>query len=247
MPILPERLRNLCQTSISGLVRRRAISSFISLVLAGLVVLAAPPTFTYTKQLIGHYYGDRANEFYQAGDFARAVLYRKRSIQLEPAAADSYYELGQASEKIGANDEALRAYEQAITLNHQFYDAYIAAAAVNIVKRKDYESAKKDIERALRQGPGEASVQYSLYTNLGRADIGLANWDQAQRNLRHAIQINPTRGSAHCLLAQLLESRSEGDRALSEWGLCAAMSEQSEVEASWREVAVRKLSAVVRP
>ena len=132
-------------------------------------------------------------------------------------------------------------YEQPINMNSRFYNAYLAASEIYLSKRKDYHPASSLIEAALRQRPGEVRVRSALYANLGRVDIGVANWDQAQGNLRQPMQIAPTRGSPHCLLAEVLEAQSKADWALSEWGLCAAMSNQIEV-APWRIAADRRLS-----
>ena len=224
----------------AGSIRRRLMSSLLGFLLAGSAFLIAFPTLTYTQQMIAGYYSERASESCQAGDFARCVAYWRRSIQIAPATADSYYELGRVYERSGADQPALAMYEQAINTNPQLYDAYLAAAEIYITKRKDYHSASSLIEAAMRQRPGKARVLSALYTKLGLLNIGLANWDQAQRNLRQAIQIDPTRGSPHCLLAQVLESKSQADWALSEWGLCAAMSNQIEVEAPWRVAAARR-------
>lgn len=225
-------------------IRRRVISSLISLLLAGTVFLVALPTLTYTQQMIARYYSDRASESCQDGDFAQCVEYWKRSIQIEPANANSYYELGRAYEWSGADEAALASFDHASNIDPRLYDAYLAAAAIYMAKRKDYHSASRVIELALRQGPSEARVQSSLYTNLGRVNIDLANWDQAQKNLVHAIQIDPARGAPHCLLAQVLDAESREDWKNSEWGLCAAMSNQIEVEESWRVTAERRVSGL---
>ena len=225
----------------AGSIRRRLVSSLLGLLLAGPAFLIALPTLTYTQQMIASYYSERASESCEAGDFAGCVAYWRRSIQIAPATADSYYELGRAYERSGADQSALAMYEQAINMNPQRYDAYLAATEIYITKRKNYQSASSLIEAALRQRPGGARVRSALYANLSRVDIGVANWDQAQRNLRQAIQIDPTSGFPHCLLAEVLQAQSKADWALSEWGLCAAMSNQIEV-APWRISAERRLS-----
>jgi len=222
-------------------IRRRVISSLLALLLAGPVFLVALPLLTYTQQMIAGYYSDRAGESCQVGDFARCVVYWQRSIRMAPATASSYYELGRAYEGSGADEAALTSYEQAINMNPQLYDAYLAMAEIFIAKRQDYHAASSVIESAFRQHPGQTRVQAALYTNLSRTNIGLANWDQAHRNLGQAIQIDPTRGAPHCLLAEVLEAESKADWAMSEWGLCAAMSNQIEVEAPWRVAAARRL------
>lgn len=198
----------------------------LALFFVGLALLAAFPALSYRRQELARYYSDRAKVSYDARDFARSVLYWQRSIKAEPADPNSHFGLAKACEGLGADEEALREYQLAIKMNPQFYDAYLAAAGIHLVKRKDYAAALTEIAQALQQGPRDVCVQSSLYTDLAWANIGVGQWEQAHRNLVHAIRLDQARGSAHCLLAQTLEAASKVDWASSEWGLCATKSNQ---------------------
>lgn len=225
-----------------GSIGRVVLFSLLAFFFVGLALLAAFPALSYTRQELARYYSDRAEVSYEAQDFSRSVMYWQRSIRAEPADPNAHFALAKAYEGLSADEEALREYQLAIKMNPQFYDAYLAAAGIHLVKRRDYTSALTEIAQALQQRPRGVRVQSSLYTDLGRANIGLGQWEQAHQNLVHAIQLDPARGSAHCLLAQTLEAESKVDWASSEWGLCAAMSNQREVEPQWRAQADERLS-----
>src|SRR5271169_61562 len=225
-----------------GSIGRVVLSSLLALFFVGLALLAAFPALSYTRQELARYYSYRAEVSYEAQDFSRSVIYWQRSIRAEPADPNAHFALAKAYEGLGADEEALGEYQLAIKMNPQFYDAYLAAAGIHLVKRRDYTSALTEIAQALQQGPRGVRVQSSLYTDLGRGNIGLGQWELAQRNLVHAIYLDPARGSAHCLLAQALEAESKVDWASNEWSICAAMSNQSEVEPQWREQADERLS-----
>ena len=74
---------------LAGSVQRRLVSSLLALLLAGPAFLIALPTLTYTQQMIASYYGERASERCEAGDFAGCVAYWRRSIEIAPATASS--------------------------------------------------------------------------------------------------------------------------------------------------------------
>lgn len=65
---------------------------------------------------------------------------------------------------------------------------------------------------------------YRLLTQLGQAFLGQKLPAAAEETLRQATGLQNDRASAHCLLAQALEQRSEQKRANAEWELCIAYS-----------------------
>lgn len=194
------------------------------------------------RHMIASFEYGRAMQSRELGDIAASIKYLKRSLSFDPGSAEAHYDLAREYEELGADGAALKEYQQAIELSPHFHDAYYRAAHIQIARRRDYAAGLEVVERAFRQGPQEASVQYSLYLDRGWANVGLQLWDQAHRDLRDAIRRDPGRGGAHCLLAMVLEAGSAADRASSEWGLCAAMSNQSEVEPQWRTEAEQRLS-----
>lgn len=223
-------------------VKRSVAALVFALILVGLMFMLTFELFATGRPLIASFYGDLAVRSGQLGDDASSVRYFKRAVWFDPKRVGLRLELARAYEETGADEEALKEYQQVIDLSPHAYEAYIRVAQLCNARGGDYGATLEVVERAFQQNPQEASVRYSLYMHRGWANVGLQRWDQAKQDLRDAIRIDGNRGGAHCLLARVLELKAEGDWAPSEWGLCAAMSNQFEVEPQWRAQAHERLS-----
>ena len=131
---------------------------------------------------------------------------------------------------------------KAINTDVTLYPAYNNLARLYLLRRKDPGSALKLLDRGLSQGPQETSVKYSFHKNYGWANLELRNHSRAEQELRLAIQLDPGRGAAHCLLAKVVEGEGKAAEAHSEWERCLAYSIQEEVEPEWRNEALERIS-----
>lgn len=85
-------------------------------------------------------------------------------------------------------------------------------------------------------------VQSALYKNLGWAHFMQTNYNEAEINLRKAIQLNAKRTDAYCLLAQVLEAKGEIVAALALWQGCLKHDAKNRVEIkTWQTIAIQRL------
>jgi len=228
-------------------VMRRIGRSCLGL-LAGSAVLALIfPTLDRIPHSLAMLSADQAQRCFDDGRFSQSAAYLKRALAIEPVNAELHRRLARADEKLGNDGESLSEYRRAIQIDPAFYDAYVELAALYADKFQDYPSSLHVLEAALNQHPDSVQARYEVYTGIGRSDIRVGNLNSAQQSLLKAIQLDPARGAAHCLFADLLDLRGQGDRALGEWSMCAAMSNQPDIEHRWLVTAEQRLSRPLQP
>jgi tetratricopeptide (TPR) repeat protein len=177
----------------------------------------------------------------QGGNLKAAIGDFQFALRLNSGYSEAHYNLANAYEDIPDYDKALDQYQQAIDVDPTFYHAYNNLSRLYIMRRRDYEAALRLLDRAMSLHPREASVQYTLYKNYGWANLRLGQFGQAETYLRLAVRLDSRRGSAHCLLAELLATQGKTADARTEWESCLAYSDQEEVEPEWRHEAQEHL------
>jgi tetratricopeptide (TPR) repeat protein len=188
------------------------------------------------------HFNNRGVELQEKGELKSAIDEYQRAVLLRPSYAEARYNLADAYEEIPDYDKAVEEYQKAVDSDVTLYAAYNNLARLLIIRRKDPAAALRLIDRAWSSNPQETSVQYSLLKNSGWANFDLQNYTRAEQDLRHAVELQPSRGGAHCLLAKLLRARGKGDEAKLEWESCLGYSRQPEVEPEWRNEAQEQLS-----
>jgi serine/threonine protein kinase/Flp pilus assembly protein TadD len=183
---------------------------------------------------VARYLNNRGVLMRQRGQLQPAINAYKRAIALEGGYAEAHYNLANAYEEIPDYDKAQAEYQRAIDADVRFYPAYNNLSRLYILRRGEYGTALRLLDRALELTPREPSVQYSLHKNYGWADLELHNLSQAEQQLRTAITLNPERGSAHCLLGRVLDAQGSAASAEPEWEACLAYSAGPDVEPEWR-------------
>jgi tetratricopeptide (TPR) repeat protein len=191
-------------------------------------------------------YNNRGVNFQQAGQVTLAIASYQRALSVLPEYAEAHYNLADAYEELSDYDKAIEQYKRAIQADDSFYEAYNNLSRI-LILRSEYATALGLLDRAINLQPRLPSVRYSLYKNHGWANFGLNFFGQAEQDLRHALDLVPDRGAAHCLLAMALEAQAKSDSALREWQSCIAYgSGERDVESSWRSRAQETLRREVR-
>jgi DNA-binding winged helix-turn-helix (wHTH) protein/Tfp pilus assembly protein PilF len=207
----------------------------------GAVLLLFVGIFFLARNPVARFYNNRGVELQQSGELEAAIQKYKLALLVRSGYAEAHYNLADAYEEIPDYDMAAQEYKNAIDADLTFYEAYSNLSRLYILRRKDYGSALHLLERAMGLKPKEPAVQYSLYRNYGWATFELRDLGQAQQSLKSAIALAPERGSAHCLLAKVLESQGKIADALPEWESCVADTSPSEVEPEWHNEAQERL------
>ena len=137
------------------------------------------------------------------------------------------------------------------------YQAALACLDRLYIRDKNYPQAIALLERGLQLAEEQNSfpeVRYSLFKNLGWARFEQGRDELALPVLQAAIGITASHpeaakyfrnpGSAHCLLAQVLE-RQEKPGALAQWQHCSELGSRTNPEEdTWLYLAQQKLSQV---
>lgn len=196
---------------------------------------------------VARFYNNRGVVHQQKGELREAIREYQRALRFKSNYAEAHYNLADAYEEIPDYVKAIEQYQSAIDVDPTFYPAYNNLSRLYILRQKDYGAAMRLLDRAMRLQPKEPSVQYTLYKNYGWANLGMGQLGQAEENLRTAIGLGPQRGSAHCLLAKVLDGKGKRGDAFPEWESCLAYSYQSEVESEWRNEAKEVVSIHEHP
>ena len=168
----------------------------------------------------------------------------ERAISLAPDFALAHYNLGSAYDDILQYDKALVEYQTAIQNDPQVYFAYNNLARLYMLQKRDYVSALRLLERGMDLKPTEPAVKYSLLKNRAWAYLALKLPGLAEADLRQALALRPEGAAAHCLLAQVLETRGKPADALSFWERCVAYyGAEENVEPDWYATARERVGA----
>jgi len=213
----------------------------VFLILAVLGLIAVATALVTGRAPLARYYNNRGVQLQQNGHLKEAIESYQRAVSLNSNYAEAHYNLGDAYEDLPAFDKAAQEYQLAIEADPAFYEPYNNLARLYIKRRKDYAAALELLDRAWSFTPKEHSVQYTLYKNYAWASFELHQFGQAKQNLNSAIALDDARGAAHCLLAKLLDAQGATDLSTTQWELCEAYSDQTEVEAEWRNEAQEHL------
>nr|WP_234711116.1 tetratricopeptide repeat protein [Nostoc punctiforme] len=129
----------------------------------------------------------------------------------------AYYNRALVYIKLNDLNNARNNLEAAIR-EENFPSAYSELARLYILE-KEYPQAIALLLKGLKLQPVDR-VKYALFKNLGWAQFGQKRYADAESTLREAIVIEEKIGSAHCLLAQVLESKGSKKEALTQWQKC---------------------------
>lgn len=211
---------------------------------AGLAVAAALVTSAYLgTPKLARYFNNEGVLRQQQGNIRAAISSFHWAIRFNSNYVEAHYNLGDAYEEIPDYVRAAEEYQRAIDIDQTFYPAYNNLSRLYILRLKEYGTAMRLLDRALSFEPKETPVRYTLYKNYGWANFQLGQLGQAEQNLHIAINLDPERGSAHCLLAKVLGGQSRVSDAVPEWESCLGYSNQPEVEPDWRNSAQEALRA----
>ncbi len=126
-------------------------------------------------------------------------------------------------------------------------DAYnnLARLYIKDDKKKQYAEAAVLLNEGLEfaeEKESDPEVKYSLYKNLGWVRFKQKRNQEAQKNLEAAIKITQNRndskhirnrGSAHCILGQVLEQKKEQQKqptALEQWQKCCELASPKDAD-----------------
>ena len=229
-------------TQVGQKVRQQIFNSFnvkeayweeISTI-AAFVLLLSLIGFRVSLPRIAVLFNQWGVEHYLAREFNSALSDYQQAIALRPDYADAHYNLGLIYEDLQQYDKARAEYQLAIQSDLNALEPLDQLKAHNnlgrlYILKKDYTAAIPSLitginlidEEAAKTDQDLRNTQYALYKNLGWTQLGLKNYTEAESKLQQAIRLDPERGAAYCLLAQVLEGKQQQTEALTQWKNCS--------------------------
>src|SRR5215471_9318958 len=144
----------------------------------------------------------------EAGRIPDAIAALQRAVASNPRYADAYFRLGIALEKLGNIGGAIAAYDRATELQPSLTEAWFRAGAL-VYTLGHRDEAIGCFRRASATG-GKTS-----FGRLGKARALLIEDrnQEAERVLRHTLELDPGNAMAHDLLGNLLSESGRFDEA----------------------------------
>ena len=206
--------------------------------------------FWFALPSFSQVYNEQGRKNYDHGELGTAEENYLRAIALNPDNVDAHYNLGNLYEDLQQFDKARTEYLLAVKGNVP--EAYNNLARL-FIKKKEYPQAVALLNKGRSEAQKQNSfpeVKYNLFKNLGWARFQQGQDTEAEQALKAAIRIarNPevaqylsNRGSAHCLLAQVLE-RQKNPGAIQQWQQCCQLaSTLNPDEDTWLHLAHKNL------
>jgi tetratricopeptide (TPR) repeat protein len=168
---------------------------------------------------------------YSQTKYAGAIEAFEHCLKLDPKNVTAEYNVGLSYEGLNQNDEAIQAYQNAITWAAQekgkSVDPYIAVARLYLHNNQP-EKAIPYLLQAVAVFP-----QLSLaHEELGKAYSAQHRLPEAQGELEKAVELSPRDASLRCLLGQVYQQQKMTARAQTEFARCTALrSTQPEMPA----------------
>ena len=141
--------------------------------------------------------------------YAEVIQISERYLQIYPKDASLWNINGAANEELGAQDDALIAYEKAITINPNNPEYYNNFGTI-LEKKEKFEEAIKVYNKALHIRPDYAEAHY----NIGNAYKGQGELEQAIESLGKAITYNPKYTEAYNNIGNILHQQGRIDEAI---------------------------------
>ena len=154
---------------------------------------------------------NRANAFYGAGDFDRAIDDYGAAIRLDPTYASAFSNRGNAYSLKGDPDKAIADYDAAIRFNPNYTIALSNRADIYRTKG-DFDRAIADYSAAIQASPKRAR----LFLDRGSAYRGKGDIKNAVADFDQAIKLDPKYADAHLSRGLAHYDANDYDRAMAD-------------------------------
>lgn len=146
------------------------------------------------------------------GQYERAIVVYRRSIELDPTSALPWNSLGDVYNDLNDHEAAIVAYRQAIELNPDYAWPYNNLGFV-YEKIGRYDQAINLYRQVIERHPHDSDGAIS-WNNMGNALNALNQPEEAIAAYHQAIEIDPTFTWPYHSLGTIYEQRGEADLAL---------------------------------
>ena len=246
--ILTREARELISNLLKSLGIPIQFHQEVQLVSAGLLLGAVIILKYSLPQISEHYYSIGLQNYYKIYRPEIALTNTQKAIRINPDHLEAYFLRGLLYEDIDEIKKSIKDYK--IASRRGLIKASNNLARLYILNN-DYSKAANLLTPLISKIDKlnlDNNSKYSLLKNLGWTRFEQNRYDEAESFLKEAIMNNKERAPAHCLLAQILESKKEKTKALKEWYMCMIYSRTTTPsriitpeEDNWTNLASKKL------
>jgi tetratricopeptide (TPR) repeat protein len=124
-------------------------------------------------------------------DYARALQYFEKAVEIDPAYAESWYQAGFCYGMLGRHADALRASRQAAKLRPEWAETYVNIGASSFALGQ-YKDAAEAYRQATKLDADNADAQYALGLSLNK----LGRTDEEILAYKRAVALKPDLANA---------------------------------------------------
>jgi len=166
---------------------------FISLALAALLGCSGKKQDEFTKLT------NTGKNYYDQGQFDKAIAAFERAVPLQPEHPDAHLNLANAYLRANQPQKALQHAEEVLKLDHSSGAAHYISGCASLRSGKPLEAVKslqqaKDIDRTIN----------AVSFQLGLAHQQAGNFADAAEQFQEVVKFEPNHGAAHYALSQVL-------------------------------------------
>ncbi len=162
---------------------------------------------------------ERGKQYLEQKLYAEARIEFRNALLIDKKLVAAYYGLGEANLGLANLQEAFDAFKQAVELDENHLDARVQLGNIYLQYVRDDKEASRLADEVLQKDP------HHIEGHILRASVRLARkqWEEAEAELKRALELNPQRLETHLSLARYYDQRSK------------AQTSQAEVEGFKRE------------
>jgi Tfp pilus assembly protein PilF len=149
----------------------------------------------------------------------QAVEEAQQALELSPRLPLAHYELGLDYVRLDRMKDACEEFEREIAGNPSSFQAHYALAQCDMNYRQSYDQAARNFEKVIALRPGHVDS----FMGLAKAEFRLGQFEHAEQTLRRVIELDPRRGEAHYLLAQVYQKSGRDADAAREFSLASQL------------------------
>ena len=158
------------------------------------------PVFTFAQETVNDII-NRGIVLHDEGKYKEAIAVYEEAIKTDNKNAKAYYEMAYSYSAFKDYPNTIKYCDKAIALKTKpaSMKAYLLKGA-----SLDYSGKPKDAIKTFKEGIKFAPEFYSLYYSLGLTNFKIKEYDEAEKNFKESLLLNPIHAGSHYSLSLLV-------------------------------------------